>query len=63
LSKAKNVVFELTNTYAKLKKPIPTTYAGMVSALDEAVGNITFALKEANMINDTIILFTTDVRQ
>ncbi len=34
----------------------------MVSAMDEAVGNITDTLKEHGMFDDTIILFTADVK-
>ena len=32
----------------------------MVTALDESVLNITIALTEKNLINDTVIVFTTD---
>lgn len=32
----------------------------MVSALDESVLNVTIALTEKNLINDTVIVFTTD---
>eukprot|EP00755_Sulcionema_specki_P000651 Sspe_Gene.115545::Locus_103128_Transcript_1_1_Confidence_1.000_Length_1764::g.115545::m.115545/K01135/ARSB; arylsulfatase B len=34
--------------------------AGMVSAMDEGVGNVTKALKAAGMWEDTVIIFTTD---
>ena len=34
---------------------------GMVTALDEAVGNITKSLKNAGIFDDTIIIFTADV--
>ncbi|XP_050416113.1 arylsulfatase B [Patella vulgata] len=35
-------------------------FCGMVSALDEAIGNVTLALKDKGIYNDTIILFTSD---
>ena len=35
-------------------------FAAMVSALDEAVGNITETLHEQGMLNNSIIVFTTD---
>lgn len=34
--------------------------AGMIACMDEAVGNVTAALKNAGMIDNTLILFTTD---
>ena len=34
---------------------------GMVSAMDEAIGNITEALKAQGMFENTLILFTADV--
>jgi arylsulfatase A-like enzyme len=36
------------------------TVAGMVSALDEGIGNVTRALQAAGMAQQTIIVFTTD---
>lgn len=36
------------------------TVAGMVACLDEGVGNITAALHEVGMLDDTLIVFTTD---
>ena len=32
----------------------------MVASLDESVGNITKALKEVGMFNNSVIVFTTD---
>ena len=34
----------------------------MVTALDEAIGNVVKALKDNNMYDDTIIVFTADVK-
>jgi arylsulfatase A-like enzyme len=36
------------------------TFAGMLSALDEGVGNITVALRDANMLDNTLIAFVAD---
>ena len=36
------------------------TKGGMVTAVDEAIGNITAALKEVGMFDDALIIFSTD---
>ena len=35
-------------------------WSGMVSAVDESVGNITRALKDNNMWDDTLVVFDTE---
>ena len=34
-------------------------YAGMVTAMDEGIGNITNTLKELGMWDDTVLIFST----
>lgn len=46
--------------YTKVHTKTRRTYLGMVTAMDEAIGNITKALKTKGMFNDTLIIFTTD---
>jgi arylsulfatase B len=36
------------------------TFAGMLSAVDEGIGNVTAALQAKGMLDDTLIVFTTD---
>src|SRR5206468_3673506 len=45
--------------YARLPEP-RRTYAGMVAAMDEAVGQILAAVDDAGMRKDTLIVFASD---
>lgn len=36
------------------------TFAGMLSCMDEGIGNITEALRAKGMLDDTLIVFSTD---
>ena len=45
--------------YAHLKEP-RRTYAGMLAALDEAVGQITAAIDEAGLRTNTLFVFSSD---
>jgi arylsulfatase A-like enzyme len=40
--------------------PARQTYAGMLTAGDEGIGNVTQALKDAGLWEDTLVIFTTD---
>ena len=46
--------------YRHINNPARRTYCGMVTALDEAVGNITAALRKSGQEKNTLIIFTTD---
>lgn len=46
--------------YPNIKTDGRRQYCGMVSILDEAIGNITESLKENGLFEDTVIIFSTD---
>jgi arylsulfatase B/arylsulfatase I/J len=46
--------------YKHIKNKDRRTYAGMVSAMDEAVGNITEALHKKGIMDNTVIIFSSD---
>ncbi|KAH3795498.1 arylsulfatase B-like [Dreissena polymorpha] len=46
--------------YWYIKDKLRRTYAGMVSCMDEAVGNITMAMKQRRLWDNTLMIFTTD---
>jgi arylsulfatase A-like enzyme len=55
--------FQVPDSYARPYAGLTgkrRTYAGMLSALDEAVGQIVAAIKDAGLTNNTLFVFTSD---
>ena len=48
------------NMYSQVEDEERKTYLGMVTAMDDAVGNITAALKSSSLYNNTIIVWFSD---
>ncbi|XP_069103676.1 arylsulfatase B-like [Argopecten irradians] len=48
------------NMYSGIKNEGRRKYCGMVTAMDDLVGNVTAALKENGMYDDTLFVFTAD---
>ncbi len=43
-----------------ISDPKRRTFAGMLSAVDEGIGNVTAALKQKGMLDDTLVVFTSE---
>lgn len=54
------VPIKYTKQYAHIEDQDRRTYAGMVSALDESVKNVIEHLKEIGLMDNTIVVFSTD---
>lgn len=49
-----------SNLYPHVDDPVRKTYLGMITAMDEAIGNIIASLDKTNKLDDTIIFFASD---
>ncbi|ELU18717.1 hypothetical protein CAPTEDRAFT_218441 [Capitella teleta] len=52
--------WKYVKNFMGIKSEERRVFAGMVSALDDSVSNVTKALHEKGILNDTIIIFSTD---
>lgn len=52
--------YNFTHDYSKGTADARNTFAGMLTALDEGVGNITRALEAHGLLEETLIWFQTD---
>ena len=53
---------EFESRYAQVEDDNRRKLLGMTAALDDAFANVTRALSTAGLLNDSIIVFTSDVR-
>ncbi|CAG0924779.1 unnamed protein product, partial [Notodromas monacha] len=51
---------EVVDQFSHIKDEKRRTYAAMVAKLDESVGRVVEALAQKNMLNNTILIFSTD---
>ena len=51
---------EFIDLQGHIPDPVRRTHAGMVGTLDAAVANVTRALERAGMLDDTLLVFTSD---
>lgn len=54
------VPIEYELKYSHIKNEERRKYLGQVSILDESIGNITMKLKELDLLDNTLIFFTSD---
>ncbi|KAK6633914.1 hypothetical protein RUM44_004521 [Polyplax serrata] len=52
--------FQTVSKFSYIKDKQRRLFAGMLSKLDESVGSVVTALAEANMLNNSVIIFSTD---
>lgn len=46
--------------FARIENPLRRTYAGMLSAMDQAIGQVLKQLEENGQLDNTVIIFTND---